>query len=69
MYLFYLFIVTGAVCILFGIIFIIKPALLVRLNTLGNKAVMFRTENQVYTRILGAVVLLLSAYLIYLFYK
>ncbi len=69
MYLFYLFVITGAVCIIFGLIFMIKPAALVKINTLGNRVILFKNENLLYPRILGGIVLLLSAYLIYLYSK
>ncbi len=69
MYLFYLFVITGVICIIFGLIFMVKPAALIKLNTLGNKVILFKNENLLYPRILGALVIILSGYLIYLYFQ
>ncbi|MFC1726328.1 hypothetical protein ACFL4T_11930 [candidate division KSB1 bacterium] len=60
------FMMLGVITALIGLVFIIKPRLLIKFNETGNRIVFEERHILNYPRLLGAVVSLISTYMIYL---
>jgi len=63
--LFYVFLVGGILCILLGLLFLIKPTIIIRLNEIGNKVIFVDNALLIYPRVFGGFLLLASIYIIY----
>ncbi|MFC1556187.1 hypothetical protein ACFL67_03805 [candidate division KSB1 bacterium] len=62
----YAIIVLGAISVFIGLLFIINPKALIKLNEIGNNVIFDERKLLMYPRIFGGVMFALSLYLIYL---
>ena len=61
--------ITGILAIVLGVIFIIKPTMLVRISEVGNKAVLHEKAFLGKPRIIGLALLVISVYIFIVLYQ
>jgi len=67
--LFYVFIILGVLSIIVGLIFMINPRLIIKLNEFGNKVIFVDDAVLLYPRVFGTIMLFVSLYLLYIGWK
>ena len=67
--IFYIFLIIGMLSIFIGIIFFVKPEILIKFSEIGNKIIITDEQILCYPRCLGIVLLAISIYILYISVK